>query len=71
MKKVESSFFIKKNIKIQGFEAVIVDNTNTEIWQMLPYAKMALSYRYRISIEEPNTVWKLNVRELARRNRHK
>jgi hypothetical protein len=38
---------------------------------MLPYAKMALSYRYRISIEEPNTVWKLNVRELARRNRHK
>ncbi|CAG5083334.1 Oidioi.mRNA.OKI2018_I69.PAR.g10351.t1.cds [Oikopleura dioica] len=52
------------------FEAVIIDNTNTEIWQMLPYAKMALSFRYRISIEEPNTVWKLNVRELARRNRH-
>lgn len=57
--------FMKK-----GFEAVIIDNTNTEIWQMIPYAKMALSFRYRISIEEPNTVWKLNVRELARRNRH-
>ena len=54
----------------QGFEAVIIDNTNIEIWQMIPYAKMALGFRYRISIEEPNTAWKLNVRELAKRNKH-
>ena len=54
----------------QGFEAVIIDNTNIEIWHMIFYATMALRFRYRISIEEPTTTWKLNVRELAKRNKH-
>ena len=37
---------------------------------MIFYATMALRFRYRISIEEPTTTWKLNVRELAKRNKH-
>ena len=56
---------------LKGYEAVIIDNTNIEIWNMIIYATMALRFRYRISIEEPNTGWKLNVRELAKRNKHK
>ena len=63
---------VSKNTKIfrKGYEAVIIDNTNIEVWNMIIYATMALRFRYRISIEEPNTAWKLNVRELAKRNKH-
>lgn len=49
---------------------VIVDNTNTEVWEMKVYADLAVSAGYHIEILEPNTWWIFNDRELARRSVH-
>ncbi|XP_022787589.1 uncharacterized protein LOC111327618 isoform X3 [Stylophora pistillata] len=49
---------------------LIIDNTNTQSWEMKPYVSMALKYGYHIKIVEPNTPWKWNVKELVRRNQH-
>ncbi|XP_078369356.1 NEDD4-binding protein 2-like isoform X2 [Oculina patagonica] len=49
---------------------VIIDNTNTQAWEMKPYVSMALKYGYQIKFVEPDTSWKWNVKELARRNQH-
>ncbi|XP_078355373.1 NEDD4-binding protein 2-like 1 [Oculina patagonica] len=45
---------------------VIIDNTNTQAWEMKPYVSMALKYGYQIKFVEPDTSWKWNVKELAR-----
>jgi len=45
---------------------VIIDNTNTQAWEMKPYVSMALKYGYHIKFVEPDTTWKWNVKELAR-----
>lgn len=49
---------------------VIIDNTNTQAWEMKPYVSMALRHGYHIKFIEPDTTWRWNVRELARRNQH-
>jgi predicted kinase len=49
---------------------VIIDNTNTMTWEMIPYAKMAVQYGYSIHIVEPTTPWKSNARLLAQKNSH-
>jgi predicted kinase len=51
---------------------VIVDNTNTTIKEMRPYAKMAADYGYEIRIEEPTSSWWLeHVAYLNDKNQHK
>ncbi|XP_044262749.1 NEDD4-binding protein 2-like [Tribolium madens] len=54
----------------RGLSPVIVDNTNTQMWEMKPYAMMATDYGYMIEILEPDTWWCFNDKELARRNTH-
>lgn len=54
----------------RGLSPVIIDNTNTQMWEMKPYAMMATDYGYMIEILEPDTWWCFNDKELARRNSH-
>ncbi|RZC35493.1 NEDD4-binding protein 2 [Asbolus verrucosus] len=54
----------------RGFSPVIIDNTNTQMWEMKPYAMMATDYGYMIEILEPDTWWCFNEKELAKRNVH-
>ncbi|XP_053168651.1 NEDD4-binding protein 2-like 1 isoform X2 [Hemicordylus capensis] len=53
-----------------GKSPVIIDNTNIHAWEMKPYVIMALENSYEVIFREPDTHWKFNVRELARRNSH-
>ena len=54
----------------RGMSPVIIDNTNTQMWEMKPYAMMATDYGYIIEILEPDTWWVFNDKELAKRNSH-
>ncbi|KAH9495723.1 hypothetical protein Btru_016136 [Bulinus truncatus] len=49
---------------------IIIDNTNTSLWEFLPYAEMAWRYKYDVQIFEPDTAWKFKVMELSRKNSH-
>lgn len=49
---------------------VIIDNTNTQCWEMQHYARMAVKYGYFIEVLEPDTPWLFQAAELARRNKH-
>ncbi|XP_036312012.1 NEDD4-binding protein 2-like 1 isoform X1 [Pipistrellus kuhlii] len=53
-----------------GITPIIIDNTNLHAWEMKPYAVMALENNYEVIFREPETRWKFNVQELARRNIH-
>ncbi|XP_066286594.1 NEDD4-binding protein 2-like [Branchiostoma lanceolatum] len=53
-----------------GMTPVIIDNTNTERWEMKPYVILGVKYGYMIEIREPSTPWKFKVGELSRRNSH-
>ncbi|XP_007954146.1 NEDD4-binding protein 2-like 1 [Orycteropus afer afer] len=53
-----------------GISPIIIDNTNLHAWEMKPYAVMALENNYEVIFREPDTRWKFNVAELARRNIH-
>ncbi|KAF8795477.1 NEDD4-binding protein 2-like 1 like protein [Argiope bruennichi] len=55
---------------LNGITPVVIDNTNTEVWEMLPYVKMGKKFNYEIVILEPNTPWKFKPKELAFRNKH-
>ncbi|NXI99928.1 N42L1 protein, partial [Psophia crepitans] len=54
-----------------GKSPVIIDNTNIHAWEMKPYVMMARENRYEVVFQEPDTPWKFNVQELARRNTHR
>ncbi|XP_049820899.1 NEDD4-binding protein 2 [Aethina tumida] len=54
----------------KGISPVIIDNTNTQMWEMKPYATMAVDFGYIIHILEPNNHWCFNDKELAKRNTH-
>lgn len=54
----------------EGMSPIIIDNTNTQLWEMIDYTKIAVANGYRIRIIEPNTKWCFNVPELAKRNSH-
>lgn len=58
------------NAMRNGVAPVIIDNTNTQIWEMKPYACVAMQYGYVMEILEPTTPWAFNDRELARKNTH-
>ncbi|ELK29256.1 NEDD4-binding protein 2-like 1 [Myotis davidii] len=53
-----------------GISPIIIDNTNLHAWEMKPYAVMALENNYEVIFREPETRWKFNVQELARKNIH-
>lgn len=53
-----------------GMSPVIIDNTNILMWQLRPYAMMAMEFTYILQVLEPNTPWAFNDKELARRTIH-
>lgn len=53
----------KKNVRMamqRQQKLVIVDNTNTQIREMMPYFDMAVQYQYRVEVEEPTSPWWVN-----------
>lgn len=54
----------------KGISPVVADNTNVRAWEMKPMVLLALQYGYRVEVKEPNTPWKLDPVELAKRNKH-
>lgn len=58
------------NVMSKGYSPVIIDNTNTQMWEMKPYASMATDFGYILEILEPDTHWCYNERELEKRNTH-
>lgn len=54
----------------QGRSPVIIDNTNTQAWEMKPYVEMAIGKGYRVEFHEPETWWKFVPEELEKRNKH-
>ncbi|KAJ8410966.1 hypothetical protein AAFF_G00180010 [Aldrovandia affinis] len=49
---------------------IIIDNTNSQSWEMRPYVAMAKQHKYRVMFREPDTWWKFKPRELERRTKH-
>ncbi|XP_077197953.1 NEDD4-binding protein 2-like 2 [Paroedura picta] len=54
----------------QGRSPIIIDNTNTQAWEMKPYVEAALEKCYRVEFHEPDTWWKFDPEELEKRNKH-
>jgi len=54
----------------QGISPIVADNTNVRAWEMKPMVLLAIKYGYKVEVKEPNTPWKLNPVELAKRNKH-
>ncbi|XP_071599799.1 NEDD4-binding protein 2 isoform X2 [Heliangelus exortis] len=49
---------------------IIIDNTNTQAWEMKPYVTLAQQFNYKVIFREPDTWWKFKPKELERRNIH-
>ncbi|CAF4324820.1 unnamed protein product [Rotaria socialis] len=49
---------------------IIIDNTNSTLLEMKPYAAMGREAGYGIILVEPQTPWRYKARELAKRNLH-
>lgn len=60
---------VLENLK-RGVSPVVVDNSNTQLWEMSDYAQFAMNNGYFIEILEPNTPWFSKLDELAKRNIH-
>ena len=54
----------------EGRSPIIIDNTNTQCWEMKFYAAMAVQYGYFIEVLEPETPWASNLNQLEKRNVH-
>lgn len=59
----------------QGNSPVIIDNTNTRLWEMKklkPIIRLAQSLGYNVRIEEPETEWweSRNIDEMVNKNSH-
>lgn len=57
----------------QGISPVILDNTNVTLEEMKftrPLIETAINNNYDVEITEPDTPWKFNAEELAKRNTH-
>tara|TARA_Y100000310_G_scaffold275978_1_gene292800 strand:- start:11004 stop:11474 length:471 start_codon:yes stop_codon:yes gene_type:complete len=54
----------------EGISPIIVDNTNTQFWEMKNYVQAAKENGYEVEFHEPDTPWKFDADELAKRNTH-
>ena len=54
----------------QSLSPVIVDNTNVSSWEAKAYVEFGVSLGYEVEILTPETPWRFDPIELARRNRH-
>ena len=53
-----------------GITPVVVDNTNITASETNVYVRLASKFGYSVKYAEPQTAWKFDVKELARRNAH-
>ena len=65
----EANQFRTAEAMARGLTPIIVDNTNSKRWEMLPYVKMADRYGYRIEIVQPGDpdFPKLDIEEIMQR----
>lgn len=49
---------------------IIIDNTNTKVWEMEIYLKLAVNNGYWIEILEPITEWAWDSNQLVKKNKH-
>ena len=49
---------------------IVIDNTNTQSWEMRPYFELGVANSYKIHILEPSTDWKFKPKLLTSRNSH-
>lgn len=54
----------------QSWSPLIIDNTNIKLWNMFPYIRLAVQYRYKIIIMEPATPWSTTPKTLTQKNLH-
>ena len=54
----------------KGISPIVIDNTTVEAWEAKPYVNQALKYGYKVEFREPDTPWKFDAEELAKRNTH-
>ena len=54
----------------RGQTPVVVDNTNTEAWEMTPYVELAVQFDYYVEIAEPTTPWRHDPKLLSKRSVH-
>lgn len=54
----------------EGRSPIIIDNTNVEVWEMMPYVALALRSKYHVCVLEADTPWKFDPRQLTLRNTH-
>lgn len=54
----------------RGLETVIVDNTNTQGWEMSRYINAALKLGRTVEVHTPQTSWAWDVKECTKRNSH-
>ncbi|XP_045929724.1 NEDD4-binding protein 2-like 2 isoform X2 [Micropterus dolomieu] len=59
-----------KDAMRDGRSPIIIDNTNTQAWEMKPYVQMALERGYKVDFCEPDTSWKFDPYELEKKNKH-
>lgn len=52
------------------YHYIIIDNTNTQYWEMELYIKMAFEFGYDVAIEEPDNPDKFDVELCSQRNKH-
>ena len=53
-----------------GEPKIVLDNTNVTSEEIRPYVEMANKYGYKIVFQEPDTEWKFDPVELAKKNKH-
>jgi predicted kinase len=53
-----------------GWPVVIVDNTNTQLWEMQPYIEMAEEYGYRVVERTVGCRCEFAIEKYAERNSH-
>ncbi|KAL3879118.1 hypothetical protein ACJMK2_031430 [Sinanodonta woodiana] len=54
----------------KGTNPIIIDNTNTQSWEIKPYITMGVHHGYHVEIWEPDTPWRYNPKECAKHNNH-
>ena len=59
-----------RNACIAGLSPIIIDNTNIEHWEMMPYVKEGIRNGYIIQCVEPKTPWAEKPNQLAKKNVH-
>jgi predicted kinase len=59
-----------ENLLKAGAPLVLIDNTNTQLWEFAPYLRLAEQYGYTVIFVEPETVWAKSPEECFKRGTH-